>query len=330
MNAADLLQLSGGYWSTCVLHAAVKLDLFTRMDQGSASATDISRLTDCDERGMTMLLDALSAMGLAIKCDNHYTLPPHAATYLSKNSDSYLGHIILHHHHLMSGWARLDEAIKSGGPVRTNSSRTDDETARQSFLLGMFNLAMLNAPLVVPAIDLSGRRSLLDLGGGPGTYAIQFCLHNPELRATIYDLPTSQRFAEDTIKRFSLSDRISFSGGDILADDIGSGYDVVWISHLLHSESPQEAAIILKKAARSLTSGGLVLIQEFILYDNRAAPPFPALFSLNMLLGTEAGQSYSQAELFELMAKAGIEAIRRLPFVLPNGAGIMSGTVALK
>lgn len=330
MNPADLLQLSGGYWSTCVLHAAVKLDLFTRMDQGSASPADISRLTDCDERGMTMLLDALSAMGLVIKCDNHYTLPPHAATYLSKNSDSYLGHIILHHHHLMSGWARLDESIKSGGPVRTNSSRTDDETARQSFLLGMFNLAMLNAPLVVPAIDLSGRRSLLDLGGGPGTYAIHFCLHNPELLATIYDLPTSRYFAEDTIRRFSLSDRIRFSGGDILADDIGSGFDVVWISHLLHSESPQEAAVILEKAARSLTPGGLLLIQEFILDDNRAAPPFPALFSLNMLLGTDAGQSYSQAELSGLMAKAGIEAIRRLPLALPNGAGIMSGTVALK
>lgn len=330
MNPADLLQLSGGYWSTCALHAAVKLDLFTRMDQGSASAANISRLTGCDQRGMTMLLDALTAMGLVIKCDNIYSLRPHSATLLSKNSDSYLGHIILHHHHLMSGWARLDEAVKSGGPVRTNSSRTDDEIARQSFLLGMFNLAMLNAPLVVPAIDLSGRRSLLDLGGGPGTYAIHFCLHNPELQATIYDLPSSQRFAEDTIRRFNLSERISFSGGDILADDIGSGYDVVWISHLLHSESPLEAAVILEKAVSSLTPGGLVLIQEFILDDSRAAPPFPALFSLNMLLGTEAGQSYSQTELSELMAQAGIKAISRLPLVLPNGAGILSGTAEQK
>lgn len=326
MNPADLLQLSGGYWSTCALHAAVKLDLFTRMDQGSASAADISRLTGCDQRGMTMLLDALTAIGLVIKCDNIYSLPPHSATLLSKNSDSYLGHIILHHHHLMSGWARLDEAVKSGGPVRTNSSRTDDEIARQSFLLGMFNLAMLNVPLVVPAIDLSERRSLLDLGGGPGTYAIHFCLHNPKLRATIYDLPSSQRFAEDTIRRFNLSERISFSGGDILTDDIGSGYDVVWISHLLHSKSPQAAAVILEKALRSLKPGGLVLVQEFILDVNRAAPPFPALFSLNMLLGTDAGQSYSQTELSELMAKAGIETITRLPLSLPNGAGILSGT----
>lgn len=328
MNPADILQLSGAYWNSCVLHSAVKLDVFTSMDQGSVSATDISRLTGCDERGMTMLLDALSAMGLANKCDTRYSLPPHSATYLSKNSSSYLGHIILHHHHLVPGWARLDEAVKSGDPVRTSSSLTDDDTARQSFLLGMFNLAMLNAPLVVPAIDLSGRRSLLDLGGGPGTYAIHFCLHNPELRATVYDLPTTQRFAEDTIQRFSLSNRISFSGGDILADDIGSGYDVVWISHLLHSECPQKAAVILEKAAHSLKPGGLVLIQEFILDDNRAAPLFPALFSLNMLLGTGAGQSYSQSELSRLMATAGIEAVRRLPLVLPNGAGIMSGTVA--
>ncbi|MDO9308510.1 MAG: methyltransferase [Deltaproteobacteria bacterium] len=327
MNPSELLQLSGGYWAACTLHAAVKLDLFTRLSEKPGTAADISGSGLCDQRGLTMLLDALAAIGLLIKNGEIYDVTPSTKKYLSKQSDGYLGHIIMHHHNLMSSWERLDESVQSGTPVRTNSSRTDDETSRENFLMGMFNLASLAAPKVVPAIDLGGRQKLLDLGGGPGTYAIHFCLHNPGLRAVIYDLPTTRRFAEETVLRYGLTERISFSAGDIITDDIGNGYDVVWISQLLHSEGPQEAGIILEKAVRTLLPGGLVIVQEFILDDDRTSPPFPALFSLNMLVGTRRGQSYSQGELAEMMARAGIRNITRHPLALPNGAGIMTGII---
>lgn len=327
MSPSEILQLSGGYWAACALHAAVKLDLFTRLSENPATAADISGLGTCDQRGLTMLLDALAAIGLLVKNGEYYDVTHSSKKYLSKQSDGYLGHIIMHHHNLMSSWASLDESVQSGKPVRTNSSRTDDETSRENFLMGMFNLASLAAPLVVPAIDLGGRQKLLDLGGGPGTYAIHFCLHNPGMKAVIYDLPTTRRFAEETVLRFGLAERIIFCAGDIITDDIGNGFDVVWISQLLHSEGAQGAGIILEKAVRALLPGGLVIVQEFILDDDRASPPFPALFSLNMLVGTRQGQSYSQQELTAMMARAGIRNISRHPLALPNGAGIMTGNV---
>jgi len=327
MNPSELLQLSGGYWAASTLHAAVKLDIFTILSKNPATAADISGFNSSDLRGITMLLDALTAIGLLVKDGVLYDVTPFSKKHLSKHSDGYLGHIIMHHHNLMPGWARLDESVQCGTPVRTNSSRTDDENGRENFLMGMFNLASLGAPLIVPVLDIGGRRKLLDLGGGPGTYAIHFCLHNPDLSAVIYDLPTTRRFAEAMILRFGLTNRISFSEGDIISDDIGSGYDVAWISQLLHSEGPQGAGIILEKAVRSLSPGGLVIVQEFILDDNRTAPPFPALFSLNMLVGTSQGQSYSQGELTDMMARAGIRNIARHPLALPNGAGIMTGNI---
>lgn len=327
MTPSDLLQLSGSYWGACTLHAAVKLDVFTLLSAGNLSVTEISCLTGSNERGMTMLFNALAAMELLQKDGDCYTATPFSAEYLSKKSDRYVGHIIMHHHHLMAGWNRLDEAVRTGGPVKASSSHTSDETARESFLMGMFNIASLSAPMIVSGIDLAGRRKLLDLGGGPGTYAIQFCLRYPELQAVIYDLPTTKSFAEQTVHRFNLSDRITFLSGDIITDDIGSGYDVVWVSQLLHSEGPGGVAIILKKAVQALQPGGILLIQEFILNDNHAAPPFPAFFSLNMLIGTEAGQSYSEGELADMMKQSGLKDIKRLAFDLPNGAGIMSGVV---
>ena len=325
MTLPELLQLSGSYWSTCTLHAGVKLDVFTPLADAPLSVSQLAQIIHADERGLDMLLNALTAMDLLHKEEDAFRATPFSADYLSKTSDNYMGHIIMHHHNLVEGWSRLDEAVKSGAPVRRRSSHEGGDEERENFLMGMFNLASHLAPRVASKIDLGGRRSLLDLAGGPGTYAIHFCKQNPDLTAVIFDLPTTRPFAEQTVGRFGLSGRIAFSGGDITSDDIGTGYDVVWVSHLLHSEGPESSAAIVAKAAAALNSGGLLLIQEFILDDNRAAPLHPALFSLNMLVGTPAGKAYSQRELHDMMKAAGLSSIRRLEFDLPNGAGIMAG-----
>lgn len=327
MNLPELLQLSGSYWNACTLHAGVKLDIFTRLDHKSLTVSELSRIISADERGLDMLLHALTALELLQKEDGAFSATSFSATHLSKNSESYMGHIIMHHHHLVEGWSRLDEAVMSGVPVHRRSSHAVTDVERESFLMGMFNLASLLAPRIAANIDLSGCRKLLDLAGGPGTYAIHFCMQNPELAAVIYDLPTTRPFAEQTVNRFGLSNRISFTAGDINNDDLEPGHDVVWISHLLHSENPESSAAIISKATTSLNTGGLLLIQEFILDDSRTNPLFPALFSLNMLIGTPSGRSYSQRELVAMMSEAGLTDIKRLQLDLPNGAGIMSGVV---
>lgn len=327
-NPADLLQLSGGYWGACALHAGVKLDLFTPLTEQPRSVSELAGYLRTDSRGLGMLLTALAAMELLEKIGGAYASTPFSAEYLARTSPKYLGHIILHHHHLVPGWSHLDEAIRSGGPVRDRVSLTDNEEARESFLMGMFNLAMQIAPRIVGGIDLSGRRRLLDLGGGPGTYAVHFCQQNPRLSATVYDLPSTRRFAEQTIARFGLSDRISFEDGDFISGEIADRFDVAWLSHILHGESPEGCATIIRKTVAALEPGGLILIQEFILDDSLDGPLFPALFALNMLIGTPAGQAYSQGELYAMLAAEGVAGLRRLPLELPNGAGVIAGTVA--
>jgi hypothetical protein len=323
---ADLLQLSGGYWSACALHAGVKLDVFTPLADRPLTAQELAGVLKADVRGLTMLLNALAALNLLEKRGSAYVTTAFAAEFLSRAAPKYLGHIILHHHDLMSGWAELDEAVRSGGAIRERVSHGGEE-ARESFLMGMFNLAMQIAPRIVAGIDLAGRKRLLDLGGGPGTYAIHFCRHNPGLTAVVYDLPTTRRFAEQTIARFGLSDRIAFEEGDFLAGDIRERFDVAWLSHILHGESPQGCAVILEKAVAALEPGGLIMVQEFILDDTLDGPLFPALFSLNMLLATPAGQAYSQGELCAMLTAAGVKGLQRLPLDLPNGAGVLVGTV---
>lgn len=328
MTLPELLQISSQYWNTCTLHAAVKLDIFTCLADTPKTSDQIARMISADTRSLEMLLHALTAMELLQKDGDLFSTTHFSARYLCKRSEDYLGHIIMHHHHLVEGWSRLDQAVLSGGPVRSRLSHEPSEKERESFLLGMFNLASLVAPRIAEQIDLTGRRRLLDLGGGPGTYAIHFCKKYPELTAVIFDLPATRPFAEGTVQKFGLADRISFMAGDVTSDNLGENYDVVWISHLLHSEDPASSAAIVDRAAKVLKPGGIMLIQEFILDDTKNGPLFPALFSLNMLINTPAGQSYSHNEISSMMQAAGLRDIKRVAIELPNGAGIIAATAS--
>jgi hypothetical protein len=324
LNPGKILELSGYYWKTCTLHAGVKLDLFTLIGDEPKTAEVLAHQTSTDSRALTFLLNALSAMNLLNKNETGYTNTESSRIFLCKDSKRYIGYMILHHHSLADSWIKLDQAVRTGKPIRSRSSFGDDDR-RESFLMGMFNNAMGIAPDLMHQIDLSTRHHLLDLGGGPGTYAIHFCMKNPNLKATVYDLPTSKPFAEKIMERFNMKHRIQFHGGDYLTDPIPGIYDVAWLSHILHSEGPLECRKIIEKTLSVLEPKGLIIIHDFILENSMDAPLFPALFSLNMLLGTEHGQSYSEKQLIEMLSEAGVTQIWRHPFRGPTESGILIG-----
>lgn len=321
-----LLALSGYYWRSFTLHAAIKLGVFTTIGTEQFTGEELAQKLRRGKRSVITLLNALSAMNLIEKKGDKYSNTPAGISYLSKDSPEYIGYMIMHHHHLAESWSKLDKAVRAGGPVRSRSSY-DDEEKRESFLMGMFNNAMNLAPRMVNTINLLDRRRLLDLGGGPGTYAIHFCLNNPQLKATVYDLPTTRPYAIKTIEKFGLADRIDFVEGDYLSKDISGSYDVAWLSQILHAEGPEDCQRIIEKVVSVLEPGGMIIVHEFILDNTMDGPLFPALFSLNMLLGTRNGRSYSEREIMEMLTRAGVREIEHLPFRLPGDSGIIRGVV---
>lgn len=319
-----LTALSGSYWQVCAIHASVKLGIFTAISDSSLTAKEVSGILDSDPRATAMLLDACASLALISKERERYKNSEFSRNFLCTDMPSYMGYIIMHHHYIMDSWVRLDEAVRSGSPIRTRSGHEENEKL-ESFLMGMFNMASRLGPGIAQMIDLKKCKRLLDLGGGPGTYAIHFCIQNPDMLATVFDMSTTRPFAEKTIKKYNMEERISFEAGNFLQDPLPKGFDAVWMSHILHGESPDECAKLVAKAADSLNPGGLMIIHEFILENDRTAPVFPALFSLNMLLGTNGGQSYSVAELEYVMTNAGISDIERVRLPEPNPSGMMMG-----
>jgi len=322
-NAGRLIGVSGSYWQACTLHAGVKLDVFSRIQSGDATAEELATGLACDVRGMSALLDALAAMELLVKTGTRYANTPSSHTFLVRQSPQYVGYMLMHHHHLVAPWSRLDQAVRTGKPVRERP--VQDPIQRESFLMGMFNMAMGIAPRLVEDIDLEGRRHFLDLGGGPGTYAIHFCMKNPGLKGTVADLTTSRPFAEKTIARFGVSDRVDFVPCNYLEEDIPGTYDVAWLSHILHGDGPDECRMMIQKTAAVLEPGGMMMIHDFILNDTSDGPLFPAIFSLNMLVNTEKGRAYTDGQIREMMTDAGVKQIQRLPFEGPTQSGILTG-----
>ncbi len=326
---ADIFQLNTRLWATLTLQAAVKLDLFTALDDGGEEGLTPEQLAgrlDCDRRALDMLATALAALNFLDRDHDRLRLTPSSRRYLSTRSDEYFGYMVRHGAHLVPGWSRLDRAVRTGTQTADQATQdTEDEDQRESFLMAMFNVARLQADLVGEALDLTGRRRLLDLGGGPGTYAIHFCKRWPDLTATVFDQPTTEKFARATIARYGLTGRVDFVGGDFLTTDLPKNFDAAWLSQVLHGETPADAARLVRRGAEALAPGGLLAVQEFILDDDRRGPAQPALFSLNMLVQTPGGQAYSQAEITAMMTGAGLADVRRLAAPLPPGCGILTG-----
>jgi predicted O-methyltransferase YrrM len=324
-NAERLLRTSGSYWEACTLHTGVRLEVFTHLGDEQLTAEELATKIVVSERGITMLLNALTAMGLLVKNNNRYENTAESKVFLIKESPQYCGSLISHHAVLINYWAQLAQSVKSGKPVKTVPYKDDSE--RDTFLMGMFNQAMASAPQIAKLIDLRGKRKLLDLGGGPGTFAIHFCIANPELRAAIFDLPESSSCALRIVKQFNLEERIKFIAGNYLEDEIDGSYDVAWLSHILHAEGESDCRKIIHKTLSVMEPGGLIFIHDFFLGDNQDSPLFPALFSLNMLINTPQGKSYSERQVKDMLCKAGLKDVRRIPFRGTNDAGVICGTV---
>ena len=320
----DLLGVSSAYWRGCALQAGVRLGIFTALGAASLAGDEVAQAVGGDKRATCLLLDALAGMGLLEKQHDRYGNTKTAQELLIAGSPDYIGHIILHHHHILDGWAQLDQAVVSGGPVQRRHYGAEIE--RESFLMGMFNLAMGVAPIVAGQLPLAGRRRLLDLGGGPGTYAIHFCLAHRDLQAVIYDRPTTAPFARETVEKFGLTARIDFHPGDFTCDRIDGGpYDAAWLSHILHSNSFEQCQLVIDKTAAAMAPGGIIMVHDFILDNTKDSPEFATLFSLNMLVNNGHGRSYSEEEIGGMLVKAGFDRIERLVFRTPNDSSVMIG-----
>ena len=307
----ELMNLVRGFRPAKILMVATDLEMFNHLEE-FRTAPEIAALVQADPRAVGIILDALAALGLVTKEGERYLNGELTSKYLVQGKEDYRGAIVHHMHHTWWGWNELEGTVQRGHADMEKSERWLDREPDpekkwvRSFIWGMHAIARDLAPQVVSQLDLTGVQYLLDLGGGPATYAIAFTQASPTLKATVFDLPEPISIAQENVSRHNLTDRISTRAGNFLKDDIGSGYDFIWISQILHSHTEEQCRLIIGKAVKALNPGGQVAIQDFFLNDDQTSPLEAAMFSVHMLAVTPGGRSYTHREVAAMMEQAGL------------------------
>jgi hypothetical protein len=291
-----IADLTWAYRASRILQVACDLELFTHLSERSMTAGELAAASWAKPDLLEKVLIACAAMGLVFKTGDQYRNSPLAVTYLVKGHALYQGDIINHAAGVWNFWNDLPAAI------RTAPSPKPADPHR-NFILGMHNLTLTGrGKLFLDHIDLSSRKLLFDVGGGPGTYSILACRKYPDLRAVVFDLPETLAITREVLAHEDMADRITVREGSWETHDFGSGNDVVLMSNILHGSASQ-TPMKLHKASDSLIPGGMLVVQEFLMNDTKTGPLLPALF--NVMVG-----AFSQSELIEHIRSAGFAKAR--------------------
>ena len=294
-----------------VLIAALELNLFTAIGTKAWTIPDLVRDMKVSERGLAILCRNLAMAGLLKKKGETYTNSRLGATALNAQHPAYRGdylRLITSH---WADWGRLLESVKTGLPL--DHDEPEEPDYRRRFTWAMHHRTLETAPTIAAQIDLRGARTLLDLGGGPGTYAMAFLAKNPTLRATVCDRPAALDVAKEIALTHKAGAGLSYLPLDLLTEAIPGTYDVIWYSNVLHIYSPKDNQAVFRRSLAALNPGGRLLIQDAFLHDREGLYPGEAsLFAVSMLLFTVRGNTYSAAETKAWLTDAGFERIKVL------------------
>ena len=315
----NLNQLTRGFMSSRVVLTALELDLFTAVNGGSG-AEEVAAKIHGDPRATEVLLNALVALKLLNKQNGTFHNTPLTARFFAGGSPDNARPGLLHTANLWRRWSTLTECVRTG----TAGPRDRDGEFVQAFIAAMDRNARERAQAVVQAVGASGVRRILDLGGGSAAYSLAFAKANPELTAEVLDLPDVIPLTREYIRKAGLEGRVSARAGDMLSEPFGTGFDLVLISAICHMFDPQQNRTLLRRALEALVPNGRVVVQDFILEPDKTAPSWAALFSVNMLVGTRGGASYSEPEYADWLREAGFSETRRIR--LPGPSGLMIST----
>src|SRR5208282_3967409 len=310
-------QMIRGYMPSRCLLTALELDIFTAV--GAAG----------------MLLNALVALGLLSKSGDDYKNTPESARFFVQSSKDNHRNGLLHTANIWHRWSTLTEAVRSG--TRVSASRDDTPEWTRNFIAGMQRHAKDRAPVVVKALGAAPAtptstsnsnsrfnvRRILDLGGGSGAYSIAFAKASPDAQCEILDLPEVVPLTAEYVRQAGVSAQVTLRAGDMLQDDFGSGYDLIMLNAICHMFSEEQNREIFRRAHQALAPNGRLVVQDFVLNPDKTGPQHAALFSLNMLVNTEAGASYSEPEYTHWMKAAGFTEVCRIN--LPGPSSLIVG-----
>ena len=322
------MELALAYRKSAVLFAAVELGIFTAVADKPLGAADVARACGADPDRLRYLLEACVAEGLLSRDGDSYTNTPVTEAFLVRGRPAYSANGFKYAQDLYPAWNHVADLMRTGRPpMPPETILGDDKAKTRAFVYAMHERARGIGSVLPHLVDLKGRKKLLDVGGGPGTYSVAMIQQTPGLTSTVLDVPGVLEVARELVSASGYGDRVTLMPGDYLKSPFGHGYDVALLSGMMHRETPDTCRMLLKKAFDALDPGGLVIVSDvFFEDDGKTKPPFALYFALNMMLTSDEGAAHAVTEMARWTADAGFRDVNVRELPKPNPHSLVLGT----
>lgn len=345
-----IFEIATGFWGSKTLMCAVELEIFTKLSGKSVTMDEIQKLLDLPSRHTESFVTALLSLGLLTWKKHKMGKPVTfmnsrlADTFLVRGNSLYVGDFVaMYDDRLYKKWDELVSALKSkdlaAGSISRNKRKSmgtldelynqallrkkegylDEQGEMDKFVRAMYGEKLWDAIALCKVYDFSKHKKMIDLGGGPAVFSIQIVKHFSNISALVIDTEPVCRIANEYIQRFNIRDRITTQALDFTKSDLPKGFDIIFMSHIIVGMSKQKNISLLRKAYTSLPEGGTIMINEWLLNDDKTGPKLSALMGLNMILETSEGKSYSFVEIYEMLTEAGFVGIEKTPILSSPG-----------
>lgn len=330
-----------GNHATELLTAAVAhLDVFGRLANGAMPSEALRHELGLSERAAVVLFTSLKAMGLIERdAEDRLAVTPLAREHLMPGGEFYVGDYI----GLAAGALgvlAMVERLRSSRPAGAEPdeagaafiyregirSAMDQEESARHLTLSLAGRGKNVAPLLAERVPLDGAKLLVDVGGGSGIYSVAYLRKHPNLRAVIWDRAEVLKVAEEFARQYGVADRLECLPGDMFADPVPVGADVVLLSNILHDWDAPECQRLVSRCADALPSGGRLLVHDVFLNDAHDGPLAIALYSASLFSLTE-GRAYSAAEFRQMLSAAGLRPAKEIVPTLIH-CGVLEGMKA--
>ena len=325
-DPSSIVRLSTAYWESQTLLTANRLRLFDVMAEGARTAEEVATALALDPRSTVLFLRACVGLGFLEEASGRFMNTPVASTFLVSRSPAFMGNVIRYSDQLYGAWGQLEGSLRAGKPALPAETYLGDDPARtRGFVMAMHERALGIARVLVNVLDLQGRRSMLDVGGGPGTYSVLLTERFPGLRSEVLELPGVAAVARELVASAGASDRVVMRDGDYHSSDFGSGKDVVLMSGMFHRESEATCRGLIERASACLEPGGLLVVSDVFTDEGGALPTFAAMFGLNMMLTAPDGGVHADADVMRWMGDCGFRDMRMVPLPPPMPHRVVMG-----
>jgi len=316
-----IMQLITGGWACSILGAAARHGVFTALEGSSETAEDVAKKTGISPRGAQALLDALTGFGLLTVSEGRYKNGPDASAFLVKDKPRYLGAMAEVMMDDLGAWQKLPEAVRTGLPSAVHTADQADNPFWQVLVPA---IAVLSVPVAHMAaerlgIAQAGAANWLDVGGGSGVWSAVWLSKNELARGVQLDWPNVNKIGRSYVASFGVANRFETIDGDLHTTDFGvAKYDFAIYSHIAHQETPADNVGIFRHFRQALKPGGTLVINDFILNDDRTGHPFAMMFASQMLVATKGGFTYRQSDYHAWLGEAGFESVEIAPTPTPS------------